>query len=228
MTEHLLTGSRTLRPRRITAALLGLLLPLTRDALAATDALRFRVFLDQDPIVEHSFQVGPAQDRPGQNGKQVISHASFDVNLLFFTAYRYRHESREEWPGGCLERIRASTDDNGIAYTVAGDKQADTLTIRTNGETRRLPQCVSIFSYWDRHFLKRPHLLNPQTGELVDVKVTAAGTERRIVQGRAIEAERYRLRTDKLDISLWYTPDGRWIGLESGTGEGRTLRYERI
>jgi hypothetical protein len=43
-----------------------------------------------------------------------------------------------------------------------------------------------------------------------------------------VEAERYRLRADDLDITLWYTPDGDWIGLESDTGKGRMLRYERL
>lgn len=226
MTEHPLASSR---PPRRAAALLGLLLtcPVAHSAVATTDSrtdsLRFRVFLNQDPIGEHSFQVGP-----GPNGKQIVSRASFDVKLLFVTAYRYRHESREEWRDGCLQRIRSSTDDNGTAYTVAGDKQADTLTLRVNSEARRLPDCVSTFAYWDRDFLKRPRLLNPQNGELVEVQVTPGGTERRVVQGRTVEAERYRLRADKLDITLWYTPDGRWIGLESDTGKGRTLRYERI
>ena len=60
------------------------------------------------------------------------------------------------------------------------------------------------------------------------MQVTAAGSVPRIVQGRTVEAERYRLRANSLDITLWYTPDGRWIGLESDTGKGRTLRYERI
>jgi len=230
MTEHPLASSRLPRTPRIAAALLGLLLtgPAAHQAFAATDSLRFRVFLDRDPIGEHSFQVAPAANGPGQNGKQVLSKASFDVNVLFFNAYRYRHESREEWRDGCLERIRASTDDNGTAYTVAGDKQADTLNIQVNGEARRLPHCVSTFAYWDRDFLKRPRLFNPQTGELLDVQVTAAGTEPRVFQGRTVEAERYRLRANSLDITLWYTPDGRWIGLESDTGKGRTLRYERI
>ncbi len=200
---------------------LGTTAALANSAAGTADTLRFRVYLDRDPIGEHSFQVTP--DR-----REVLSRASFDVNLLFFTAYRYRHESREQWRDGCLERIRASTDDNGKAYDVAGDRKSGALSVAVNGEPRRLPACVSTFAYWDRDFLKRPRLLNPQTGELVDVAVTRAGTEARVVKGRRVEAERYRLKADGLDISLWYTPEGQWIALESDTGKGRTLRYERI
>ena len=212
-------------PSRVVAAVVGLALTLTvaDRAAAATDSMRFRVFLDQDPIGEHSFRVSPES-----GGQQVVSRASFDVKVLVFNAYRYRHESREAWRDGCLERIRATTDDNGTAYRIEGEQETNSLELRVNGDSKRLPQCVSTFAYWDRNFLKQRRLLNPQTGEMVDVKVDSAGTERRLVQGREVEAERYRLRADQLDISLWYTPDGRWVALESDTGQGRTLRYERI
>jgi hypothetical protein len=189
----------------------------------AAETLRFRVFLDQDPIGEHSFQV-----LPDAGGKRVLSRASFDVKLLVFNAYRYRHESREEWRDGCLERIEATTDDNGKDYRVEGTRERSALAVRINGDAKRLPQCVSTFAYWNRDFLKQGRLLNPQTGELVSVRVEPAGRERRVAQGREMEADRYRLRADGMAIDLWYTPDGRWIALESDTGKGRTLRYERI
>ena len=223
MTHH--SSGKPMRSSRIVAAGLGLALTLAGadHASAASQSMRFRVLLDKDPIGEHSFQVST-----GPDGSQVVSRASFDVKILVFNAYRYRHESREAWRDGCLEQIRSTTDDNGMAYRVDGEQETNSLAVRVNGDSKRLPQCVSTFAYWDRSFLKQRRLLNSQTGEMVEVKVDSAGTERRLVQGREVEAERYRLRADKLDITLWYTPDGRWIGLESDTGKGRTLRYEPI
>jgi len=225
MTRHAeLTPTRPRRPGRM-AALIGLALTATmiNPAVAVTDSMRFRVYLDKEPIGEHSFQVSPDTD-----GKQVISRANFDVKVLVFNAYRYRHESREAWRDGCLEQIRATTDDNGKAFKVEGEQATNGLALRVNGDSKRLPQCVSTFAYWNRDFLKQPRLLNPQTGELVSVRVESLGTEDRMTQGRRVAAERYRLRAEQLDISLWYTPDGRWIALESDTGKGRTIRYERI
>jgi hypothetical protein len=225
MTAH--ADPKRPRPRRSRGlpTILGLSLSLAGADLAATttDSMRFRVYLDQDPIGEHSFQISP-----DQGGEQIVSRASFDVKLLIFNAYRYRHESRETWREGCLERILSTTDDNGTAYRVAGEQGGDALTIRVNGDRKRLPQCVSTFAYWDRNFLKQSSLLNPQTGEMVAVRAEPARIERRLFQGREVDAERYRLRADKLDITLWYTPDGRWIGLESDAGRGRTLRYELL
>jgi hypothetical protein len=210
---------------RNTLGVLGALLLSTGSAVASPSqqTLRFKVFLDQSPIGEHNFEL-----TAGDSGKRVVSRAEFDVKLLFFNAYRYRHESREQWRDGCLERIQATTDDNGTDYRVQGRRIADVLSLQVNGKSERLPACVSTFAYWEPDFLKRPVLLNPQTGELVDVKLEAQGWERKRFGGREVDARRYRLRADDLDISLWYTTEGDWIGLESDTGKGKMLRYERM
>ena len=60
------------------------------------------------------------------------------------------------------------------------------------------------------------------------MRLEPQGRERRTYRGREVEAERYRLKAEDLDITLWYTTDGDWIGLESDTGKGRLLRYERL
>lgn len=212
-----------MRPFPRAALALGTLLAATSSVYASAETLRFKVYLDQSPIGEHSFELstgGPEQ--------RVVSRARFDVNLLIFTAYRYRHESQEEWRDGCLERIQSSTDDNGRDFRVQGQRVSDTLALEVNGTPARLPACVSTFAYWEPDFLRRPRLLNPQTGQLVEVRLEPQGREPRAYRGREVDAERYRLRAEDLDITLWYTADGDWIGLESDTGKGRTLRYERL
>lgn len=211
--------------RKTAGLLLGALLGASAAAYGSTteQTLRFKVYLDQSPIGEHSFELSS-----GGAEKEVVSRARFDVSVLIFKAYRYRHESREQWRGGCLERIESATDDNGKDFQVLGERVANALRLEVNGRGDRLPACVSTFAYWDPEFLKRPRLLNPQTGELLDVRLEAEGRERRAFRGREVDAQRYRLEADDLDITLWYTPDGDWIGLESDTGKGRMLRYERL
>lgn len=210
---------------RNTLGILGALLISTGSAIGSPSqqTMRFKVYLDQSPIGEHSFELSV-----GGLEKRVVSRAQFDVKLLVFNAYRYRHESREQWRDGCLERIQATTDDNGKDYRVQGRRIADVLSLQVNGKPDQLPACVSTFAYWEPDFLKRPRLLNPQTGELVDVRLEPQGLERKRFRGREVEARRYRLSADDLDISLWYTADGDWIGLESDTGRGKMLRYERM
>jgi hypothetical protein len=191
-------------------------------AHANEETLRFKVYLDQNPIGEHSFSLA------GKDEKRVQSEARFDVDFLVFTAYRYRHWSRELWRHGCLQRIESTTDDNGDDFEVQGERQDGALSLEINGDTRELSDCVATFAYWDRKILDRPRLLNPQTGELVSARLIPEGKDQRSFRGREIDAERYRLRAEDLDITLWYTPSGEWIGLESDTGKGRMLRYERV
>jgi hypothetical protein len=206
-------------------ALLAVAGALSLDGALASDAetLRFRVYLDRDPIGEHSFRISP-----GASGQQVLSRASFDVDILFFNAYRYRHESRELWRDGCLEHIRASTDDNGKSFRVEGKRRADALALEVNGDAQRLAGCIGSFAYWDPKLLSQSRLLNPQTGELVSARLEPLGSAQRVLRGREVTTRGYRLIADRRVISLWYAEDGAWIGLESDTGKGRTLRYERI
>lgn len=208
---------------RFAPLLLGLLLAGAGTASGSTQTLAFAVYLDQSPIGEHHFDLSI-----GGSEKRVVSRADFDVRLLLFNLYRYRHESREQWRDGCLERIQSATDDNGEPIRVQGERLADTLALEVNGERSQLPGCVGTFAYWAPDLLKRPRLLNPQNGEMVEVRLEPLGRERRAFRGAEVEAQGYRLRADDLEILLWYTADGDWIGLESDTEAGRVLRYERL
>lgn len=232
------TGQRASRFRRVirqhkqatsshwwSAAALALMVGVAPLAGANTESanLRFKVFLDQDQIGEHSFDIRALGEKA-----QVSSRASFDINFWIFTAYRYRHQSQETWQDGCLQTIDASTDDNGKDYRVRGGEAGGSLDLAVNGESRRLPGCVMTFAYWDRDFLQQDRLLNPQTGELVPVQVEAQGIESVTFGGEDIAAARYRLVTEELELVLWYSDAHGWIGLESDTGKGKTLRYQRI
>lgn len=188
----------------------------------ATETLEFKVFLGDDPIGEHRFEL------TGDAERRVLSEARFDVSILIFKAYRYRHQSREVWRDGCLTRIDSTTDDNGTDYQVRGARRDGTLALEVNGTEATIPTCIGTFAYWDRAWLDRPRLLNPQTGELVQTRLKPEGSDRRSFRGQTVDAERFRLQAEEMDITLWYTPDGEWIGLESDTGTGRTLRYERV
>lgn len=208
--------------QRLRATLLLTLAVAAAPALGS-DTWRFKVFLDRSPIGEHRFE-----RRDAGSAARVESRASFDVDILVFNAYRYRHSSNEIWRGECLEQIRATTDDNGEEYEVQGERASGGFALEVNGRQQQLPACVSTFAYWDKAFLERRRLLNPQTGELVSVRVVSEGSERVDFGGRQVDAERYRLNADGREITLWYTAGGDWVGLESDTGTGRTLRYERL
>jgi hypothetical protein len=192
-------------------------------ALGANEQLRFKVYLDDKPIGQHSFRIDAIGDT-----QLINSRASFDVDFLFINAYRYRHQSRETWRDGCLDEIRASTDDNGKELRVSGEAAGRRFRIDGPEGSTQAGGCLMTFAYWNPAFLEQSRLLNPQTGELVDVSVRRLGSDRVPVEGRKVAATHYRLTAEDLSIELWYNDDLGWVGLESDTGKGARLIYRRI
>ena len=188
---------------------------------AATREWNFAVSLDGKPIGEHRFTLHDRGDF-----RELDSQARFNVRFLFINAYRYEHRARERWSGDCLQSVEARTDANGKPIIVEGERANGMFRIR-NGSAAVLPDaCVQTFAYWNPSILDARRLLNPQTGEYVEVKVLLMGRE--VIDGQT--AERYRLLGDgetPLQIDLWYTAARDWVALESLTPEGRRLRYAR-
>jgi len=183
----------------------------------------FDVFLDERPIGYHRYELSGTAD-----GLKLESEADFEVKALFITAFSYEHEATEIWRDGCLARIEARTDSNGERFTVSGSDLGPTFALETHDGTMSLSDCVRSFAYWDRQLLERQRLLNPQTGEYVEVSLApVAGGSLRIGE-RDIEVERYAIRGRDLDIVLAYAADtGEWLALDSTVRGGRTLAYRR-
>ena len=188
---------------------------------SSSKTLMFDVFLDGKKIGYHRFEID------GSRGNAAVrSEASFDVKFLFVTAFSYRHSAREDWAGGCLEEIEARTDSNGKELKVVGERTGDAFVIDTGEDEARLPECVMSFAYWNPGFLEQPRLLNPQTGEYLDVEVQELGEDIVRLDGREIPARLVRLTARQMDITLWYSENAEWLALESVAKGGRILRYE--
>jgi hypothetical protein len=201
-------------------------LALSGPALAvqAAEELRFEVFLNDRPIGEHRFRIA-------DSGKttRVSSRAAFDVDFLFINAYRYRHSSLETFRDGCLVEIDARTDDNGKQLEVEGEIVGGGFRVEGPEGIEQTDGCLKTFAYWDKSFLEQERLLNPQTGDLVQVRVEPAGSERVTVgDGQQIAAKRYALQADDLVIDLWYNDELGWVGLKSEAGKGRNIIYRRM
>lgn len=189
----------------------------------ASEVLAFDVFLDQKPVGEQRFGI----HRRGMQVTAVESVAAFEVRVIGIRAYRYRHQDSELWAGGCLQSIRASTDDNGSKLQVAGQRQGDAFRL-DQPTTQTLPACVVSYSYWDPvRLLKQQRLLNPQTGALDAVQFESLGVETIQSRGTAVQAEHHRLQGAKFTIDLWYSLQGEWLQLTSTTKSKRMLHYYR-
>ncbi len=181
----------------------------------------FRVYLDDDAIGRHDFNVSSTQ------GVTVVrSEAAFRVKFLGITAYRYRHSNTEKWLNNCVQQVSATTDDNGTELFVRAERTNGATAVQTTDTRYVANDCVRTFAYWDLNSLKSAEtLLNTQTGESVKASLRLTGTETIVIQGEQVVAERYRLKAQDLDISLWYSPQGRWLQLDSLTLQGKRLRY---
>jgi hypothetical protein len=181
----------------------------------------FQVYLNDDPIGFHNFRL-----QPQDGGYQLETEAEFKVKFLFVTAYRYEHENLETWRNGCLERIESTTNDNGDRYRIVGAREEGGFDLAGSAAPASLDAgCVRTFAYWDLDKLRDTRLLNPQTGEYLPIDIALVGRESIEVGGRTVDAERYSLNAEGLDLDLWYTPEGEWLKLTSNVEEGRQLRY---
>ena len=193
------------------------------DAPGATERWNFRVLLDGKPIGVHRFTLQQDGAR-----RTLQTDAQFDVKLLFFSAYRYRHEALEQWEGDCVATVATDTDTNGERQSVRARTQGASFVVESGGRREvheGADRCAMTFAYWNPRILDARRLLNTQTGELMPVTIATLGDERISVRGHPVTAARYRITATDLSIDVWYA-DRRWVALESLLKNGRRLRYE--
>ena len=183
---------------------------------------QFEVLLNDKPIGFHSFSL------TGDGERQTLTtEAQFDVKFLFINAFRYRHDNTEIWGNGCLDSINATTDSNGDCLSVRGQRLEDSFRLEGQPAEPLPGECIQTFAYWNPDILDSSRLLNSQTGELEDVTVIQENLDAVDINGKTVEAIRYRLLAKSGAITLWYSNDEsrRWLALEAPAKGGRTLRY---
>lgn len=211
---------------KLHALAVGLILavsPLQGVSAASSNEWRFEVFLDDRPIGFHSFRL----DRQG-DASLLRSEARFRVRLLGLTLYDYVHRSEELWQDNCLQRVDASTDDNGKDLFVRGSRNGEQLQLENNSGSTDLDGCVMTFAYWNPAILTQQRLLNVQTGQYQAISVQRLGATPLKFQGGSVPAFHYRISTGENDIELWYSAERDWLGLRSTTRGDRQLHYRRI
>lgn len=209
--------------RLVSAALTAALILLCALPLhAQQQEWDFKVYLDNRAIGEHSFRLDQ------QDGlKTLSSSAKFKVKLLFIEAYSYFHTAQERWRDDCLVSLEARTEENKDTTIVSGELDGSAFKVKAPKGDLALKQCVMTFAYWNPAMLKQDKLLNPQTGEWLDVRITPLGSEEIDVRDRKVRAERYRLEAPKMKIDLWYDSAKEWLRLQSITPEGYLITYKR-
>lgn len=187
----------------------------------AVERWDFDVYLNDKKVGKHYFEVSEAD-----GFKRVESEASFKYKILFIPAYRYEHTNTERWADNCLLGFDAETNANGKRIQASGERQEAGFKVVGEVGSLDLPECVMSFAYWNPAFLEQPRLLNPQSGEYLDVTVQELAPDILEVRGKPVTAVRYKLTAKKMDLTLWYSEDKEWLALESVAKGGNIIRYE--
>ncbi len=201
----------------LTAAMLG-----SVTSAAATESVQqFDVYLDDEAIGQYQVTLHTQGDR-----RQVEITTQMQVDVLFLTAYQYRHQAREEWHGDCLRRLDTTTDDDGEPLFVRATQQAGGLTVTTPEAETILPGCVRSFAYWDPTLLDSDRLLNGQNGRYESADLTRLTNSGLQFNGQTYGTQHYRLSVEGgITIQLWYGPNNHWQALQTTVDGDRVLRY---
>jgi hypothetical protein len=206
---------------RLISRLAAMILAASFASTAGASEWPFTAYLDGKEIGQHRFAIAE------NNGfLQLTSEADFTVKVLFINAYQYQHRAVELWQDDCLHSLEASTRENRDLSKVQGKRMEGEFRVEGPKGQLQLPACAMTFAYWNPKMLQQDKLLNPQTGEWLDVSIMKLGRESIEVRGRQVDARRYRLTAPKMKIDLWYSTDGQWLALESTTPEGYLISYK--
>jgi hypothetical protein len=191
------------------------------SGLASAKEWPFTAYLDGKEIGEHRFAIAETG-----SGIKLTSEANFNVKVLFINAYKYQHKATELWQENCLSSLEARTEENRDVSVVKGNLAGESFDVEGPKGKLELPSCAMTFAYWNPKMLTQKKLLNPQTGEWLDVNIKNMGKETIQVRGQDVSAERYRLTATKMKIDLWYSSEKEWLALESTTPEGYLISYK--
>lgn len=206
----------------LTCTLLSVGITAESKAVDTQQDWHFKVYLDDSPIGYHHYNLKQYGDTSHLSIK-----AEFDIKLLFLSVYDYLHENHEVWNGQCLSSLTSNTDNNGDKVFVKLSSEENDQKIETPNGVVTTDECLRSFAYWNPELLKSQRLINAQTGEVVDIVFSRVGNETITVNQQPIEAERYRIKGETIDIDVWYSPNKEWLALQSITEGGYVLRYER-
>lgn len=179
--------------------------------------LNFAVTRDGD-------QIGSTTVKLRRHGNQTIAETATNVQvkIAFITVYRYEQRLTERWVGGKLDALSAVTDDNGSVHRVSATRAGEKLSVNADGKISQVDAAMIPASLWNAALMRMRAALDPKDGSVMPVSVVDRGREQLVVQGRALTAHRYSIRTT-IPQEVWYDERQRLLKVELRGSDGSTI-----
>ena len=173
-------------------------------------------------VTRNGEQIGSTTLKLQRNGDQTIAETAtkVQVKIAFLTVYRYEQRLTERWVGGRLDALSAVTDDNGSIHRVSATRSGDKLAVNADGKVSQVDPAMMPANLWNVSLVRMTDALDPKDGSVMPVSVVDRGREQLVVQGRALTAHRYSIRTT-IPQEVWYDENQRLL-------EGRAARQRRF
>jgi hypothetical protein len=191
------------------AAAIPVLAPLVsiRGYAAGRRDLRFRALRDGSPIGEHRVTFRPDGDR-----LTVETRVDIAVKVLFFTAFRFRHNAEEVWQADRLMSVKSTTNDNGTLLQVSGIAVADGFRIiGDDGPFLASGHLLTSNALWDSRIVREQRLIDVQHGGEIGLVMKALGDEQVDTPQGPVRATRHHMITPYYAGSVFHDSDGRWV-----------------
>lgn len=189
-------------------------------ALAATDGSR------RLTLTRSGREIGSKSVAVRRDGATVEVRTRIEIAVvaLGFTAYRYRLAAHEVWRDGALQRLRAETDDDGVAGYVEADRSGGALRVEGSKFAGEVPGNPGTTSYWSPACLERPVWISTQDGRPLIVTAADRGGVGFATPAGVVPARRWEIGGDLTDMFLYYDDAGEWLGAEF-PARGETARF---
>jgi hypothetical protein len=193
-----------------------LLAPFLEARAAVPPDVRFRALHRGSPSGMHSVVFRTDGDRLA-----VTTQIDITVKVLFFTAFRFKHEAEEIWQSGRLVSVRSTTNDNGTLLKVSGYSAGDGFRILgEDGPFLAGAELLTSNTLWDSRLVRESRLIDVQHGGEVGLVAKLLGEEKVSTPQGQVAASCYRIITPHYAGNLFYDSDGRWVkGLIEQQGE---------
>jgi hypothetical protein len=221
------------RRRFLGLAATASLLPLigsfpSSPAQAATEGatpanIRFRASHRGETVGEHSVTFRADGER-----LSVVTRIDITVKVLFFTAFRLKHDAEEIWQSGRLVSVQSTTNNDGVLLKVSGYAAADGFRILgADGPFLAPAHLLTSNTLWDSKLVHESKLIDVQHGSEVGMVAKLIGAELVDTPQGRIRASHHQIITPHYAGSIFHDGGGRWVK-GSIERQGELLEYALV